>query len=135
MARVLIIDDDEDIIDNLTMVLEKAGHAVRVKRDTEQVTTAVAAVDPDVVILDVMFPQDPYAGFKAVRELKADPKLARIPVLVLSAVNQRAGQAFGFSESDLSPDFLPAEAFLEKPVEPKVLLERIARVLTPKVGP
>ena len=135
MAKVLIIDDDEDIIDNLTMVLEKAGHTVRVKRDTEQVTATVAAVDPDVVILDVMFPQDPYAGFKAARELKGDAKLAKIPILVLSAVNQRAGQAFGFSDSDLSPDFLPAEAFIEKPVEPKELLARIQAVLTPKVEP
>jgi CheY-like chemotaxis protein len=135
MAKVLIIDDDEDIIDNLTMVLEKAGHTVRVKRDTEQVTASVAAVDPDVIVLDVMFPQDPYAGFKAARELKADAKLAKIPILVLSAVNQRAGQAFGFSDADLSADFLPAEAFLEKPVEPKALLARIQAVLTPKIEP
>jgi two-component system alkaline phosphatase synthesis response regulator PhoP len=135
MAKVLIIDDDEDIIDNLTLVLEKAGHAVEVKRDTEQITAAVAAVDPDVIILDVMFPQDPYAGFKAARELKGDPRLARIPILVLSAVNQRAGQSFGFSDSDLSPDFLPAQAFIEKPIEPKALLQRIASVLAPKVEP
>jgi CheY-like chemotaxis protein len=135
MAKVLIIDDDEDIIDNLTMVLDKAGHTVKVKRDTERVVAEVAAIDPDVIILDVMFPQDPYAGFKAARELRADPKLARIPILVLSAVNQRAGQSFGFSDSDLSPDFLPAQAFIEKPIEPQALLARITDVLTPKVEP
>ena len=135
MAKVLIIDDDEDIIQNLTVVLEKSGHSVHVKRDTERVTAEVAAANPDVIILDVMFPEDPYAGFKAAREIKADPKLSAIPILVLSAVNQRAGQAFGFSESDLSPDFLPAQAFIEKPVEPKVLLERIESVLTPKIAP
>jgi len=135
MAKVLIIDNDEDIIQNLTVVLEKSGHSVHVKRDTERVTAEVAAVNPDVIILDVMFPEDPYAGFKAAREIKADPKLSAIPILVLSAVNQRAGQAFGFSESDLSPDFLPAQAFIEKPVEPKVLLERIESVLTPKIAP
>jgi len=135
MAKVLIIDDDEDIIQNLTVVLEKSGHSVHVKRDTERVTAEAAAVNPDVIILDVMFPEDPYAGFKAAREITADPKLSAIPILVLSAVNQRAGQAFGFSESDLSPDFLPAQAFIEKPVEPKVLLERIESVLTPKIAP
>ena len=135
MAKVLLIDDDEDIIDNLTMVLEKHGFAVTVKRDIAQIAHDVAAIDPDVIILDVMFPQDPYAGFKAARELKADAQLAKIPILVLSAVNQRAGQAFGFSESDLSPDFLPAQAFIEKPVEPKELLARIQAVLTPKVEP
>jgi two-component system, OmpR family, alkaline phosphatase synthesis response regulator PhoP len=135
MAKVLIIDDDEDIIDNLTMVLEKNGFTVKVKRDTERVVADVAAIDPDVIILDVMFPEDPYAGFKAARELKGDPRLGRIPILVLSAVNQRSGQSFGFSDADLSEDFLPAQAFIEKPIEPKTLIARINAVLTPKVEP
>lgn len=135
MAKVLIIDDDDDIIDNLTMVLERNGYAVQVKRDTEKVVEQVAAVDPDVIILDIMFPQDQYAGFKAAREIKGDARLAKIPILVLSAVNQRSGQAFGFSDSDLSEDYLPAQAFIEKPIEPKALLARIQAALTPKVEP
>lgn len=135
MAKVLLIEDDEDIIDNLTMVLEKAGFVVQVKRDTDRLIAEVAAIDPDVIILDVMFPQDLYAGFKAARELKGDAKLGRIPILVLSAVNQRSGQAFGFSDGDLSDDFLPAQAFIEKPIEPKVLIERINSLITPKVEP
>lgn len=135
MAKVLIIDDDEDIIDNLTMVLEKDGFTVKVKRDTERVVEDVTAIDPDVIILDVMFPEDPYAGFKAARELKNDEKLSRIPILILSAVNQRAGQSFGFSDADLGESFLPAQAFIEKPIEPKALIARIKAVLTPKVEP
>jgi DNA-binding response OmpR family regulator len=133
MAKVLLIDDDEDIIDNLTMVLEKHGFAVTVKRDIAQIAHDVAAIDPDVIILDVMFPEDPYAGFKAARELKADAQLGRIPILLLSAVNQRSGQAFGFSDGDLSEDFLPAQAFLEKPIEPKALVAKINALLKPKV--
>ena len=133
MAKVLLIDDDEDIIDNLTMVLEKNGFTVKVKRDTKQIVADVAAIDPDVIILDVMFPEDPYAGFKAARELKADAQLGRIPILLLSAVNQRSGQAFGFSDGDLSEDFLPAQAFLEKPIEPKALVAKINALLKPKV--
>jgi DNA-binding response OmpR family regulator len=135
MAKILIIDDDEDIIDNLTMVLKKEGFEVQVKRDPERVTEDVAAADPDVIILDVMFPQDPYAGFKAARELKKDKRLSHIPILVLSAVNQLSGQAFGFSDADLSDDFLPAQAFLEKPIEPKALLAKINAALKPKVEP
>ena len=133
MAKVLLIDDDEDIIDNLTMVLEKHGFAVTVKREIAQIAHDVAAIDPDVIILDVMFPEDPYAGFKAARELKADAQLGRIPILMLSAVNQRSGQAFGFSDGDLSEDFLPAQAFLEKPIEPKALVAKINALLKPKV--
>ena len=132
MAKVLIIDDDEDIIDNLTMVLEKAGHTVRVKRDTEQVIAAVSAVDPDVVILDVMFPQDPYAGFKAVRQLKSDKTLDKIPVLVLSAVSQRTAPSVGLSGGGAGDAAALAQAFIEKPIEPRMLLEQVRGLLQPK---
>lgn len=129
MAKVLIVDDDEDIIDNLTMVLESGGHAVSVKRDTDGIVAHVKAVDPDLIILDVMFPEDPQAGFKAAREIAKDEKLARIPVLVLSAVNQRSKMGFSFSEADISEGFMPVHAFIEKPVQPKALLQKIEDLL------
>lgn len=135
MAKILLIDDDVDIIDSLTRVLEKNGYSVSVKNDTEHVVADVARIDPDLIILDVMFPQDPYAGFKAARELKADKNVGHIPILVLSAVNQRTGQAFGFSDSDISDNFLPVQGFVEKPVEPKLLIEKVRALLTPSIAP
>ena len=129
MAKILIIDDDDDIIDNLTMVLEQHGFTVAVKTDVENLVEEVKQIHPDVIILDVMFPEDPHAGFNAARELHQDSLLRQVPVVVLSAVNQRSGMSIAFSESDISEDFMPVQAFLEKPVVPSELIERINSLL------
>ncbi len=129
MAKILIIDDDKDIIDSLTLVLEASGYEVVFKIDTDNLIADVKAANPDLIILDVIFPEDPQAGFKAARELHKNEALEHIPVLMLSAVNIKSNLAFGFSESDISEDFMPVEAFIEKPVEPQVLLERIRNLL------
>lgn len=131
MARVLIIDDDPDIIDSLSMILEANGHAVEVMRDTSHLIQDATKANPDLIILDVIFPEDPQAGFKAARTLRHTESLSRIPVLMLSAVNQRSNLAFSITDSDISEDFLPVGAFLEKPVEPKALLQKIAELLHP----
>lgn len=132
MAKILIIDDDQDIIDSLTMILEGNGHHVAVKPDTDNLVPDISEVNPDLIILDIMFPEDPQAGFVAARTLHKHEKLNKIPVLLLSAVNQRSNMAFGFSDSDISDDFMPVEAFLEKPVEPAALLKKVDEVLKPK---
>lgn len=132
MARVLIIDDDPDIIDSLSMILEAHGHAVEVMRDTSHLIQDVTRANPDLIILDVIFPEDPQAGFKAARTLRRTEPLNRIPVLMLSAMNQRINLAFSITDSDISEDFLPVGAFLEKPVEPKTLLRKIEELLQPR---
>ncbi|MFN3076449.1 MAG: response regulator transcription factor [Alphaproteobacteria bacterium] len=129
MATILIVDDDLDITDNLTLVLESVGHAVVVKRDMERLLEEVRSVHPDLIILDIMMPEDSQAGFKAARALAREQDVGAIPVLMLSAVNQRNNLAFGFSENDISQDFMPVEAFLDKPVEPRVLLEKVDELL------
>ena len=130
MANILLIDDDPDIVDSLTMILETSGHDVSVKSDTDDVVDGVMAVHPDLIILDIMFPEDPQAGFTAARALEKSDKVRDIPVLLLSAVNQRSNMSFGFSEADISDDFMPVEAFIEKPVEPAQLLDKIAALLS-----
>jgi len=129
MAHVLIIDDDPDIIDSLSMILEANGHSVDVKTDTGQLIEDVVKANPDIIILDVIFPEDPQAGFKAARTLRKSEQINHIPVLMLSAVNQRSNLAFSISNSDISDDFMPVEAFLDKPVEPRALLGKIDELL------
>ena len=119
MAKILLIDDDRDMLDSLTMVLESVGHAVSVKLDTEGLEAEVEKLGPDLIILDVMFPEDPQAGFVAARALRGNPQMAKIPLLILSAVNQRSNLAFGFSSEDINDSFMPVDGFIEKPVEPK----------------
>ncbi len=134
MARVLIIDDDADIVDGLRLVLEANGYEVQAKFDTRELAESVKRINPDLILLDIIFPDDPQAGFKAARMLAADPDLSSVPVLVLSAVNERTNLGFSFSERDISDDFLPVQGFLEKPVEPQALLERIRALLNPEAA-
>lgn len=131
MTKILIIDDDPDIIDSLSLILESKGYEVIAKTDSDGVMEAVKAANPDLIILDIMFPEDPQFGFQAARELSREPKVSEIPVLLLSAVNQRSNMSFGFSDSDISQDFMPVGAFIEKPVEPQVLVDKIEALLKP----
>jgi CheY-like chemotaxis protein len=125
----MIVDDDLDIIDSLKMILESKGHRVVVKTDTDNLVESILQENPDLIILDIIFPEDPNAGFNAARELHKADKVKDIPVLLLSAVNQQSNLSFGFSETDISEDFMPVQGFIEKPVEPRVLLEKVDELL------
>ena len=125
----MIIDDDLDIIDSLNMVLEANDHEVVAKTYIQNVVEEVQVANPDIIILDIMFPDDAQAGFKAARLLNKDESINRIPILMLSAVNSRSDLAFSFTEKDISNDFMPVGGFVEKPVEPAQLLEKIQQLL------
>ena len=129
MANILIVDDDLDIIDSLRMILESKGHQVMVKTDTDNLVESILQDAPDLIILDIIFPEDSNAGFNAARELHKAEKVRDIPVLLLSAVNQQSNMSFGFSETDISEDFMPVQGFIEKPVEPQVLLNKVDELL------
>lgn len=129
MASILIVDDDLDIIDSLRMILEGNGHTVSVKTDPDNLVAGVKQVSPDLIILDIIFPEDPNAGFTAARELHRAEGVKDIPILLLSAVNQMSKMSFGFSENDISEDFMPVEGFIEKPVEPAVLIAKVNELL------
>ena len=129
MSKILIVDDDHDIIDSLTMILEGNGYEVVAETDTDDIVAKAKEHNPDLIILDIIFPDDDQAGFKAARLLHADEQARVIPVLMLSAVNQRSALGFSFSERDISEDFMPVGGFIEKPVEPDELLGRIKGLL------
>ncbi len=129
MARILIVDDDLDIIDSLRMVLEANDHEVFVKTDPDNIVESVKQARPDLIILDIIFPEDPNAGFSAARDLHKNEEVKDIPVLLLSAVNQLSKMSFGFSDADISDDFMPVRAFIEKPVEPSALLSKVDELL------
>lgn len=131
MTKILIVDDDPDIVESLSMVLEANGFQVAVKPDVDDIVEHVMAENPDLIILDIMFPEDSQAGFNAARALNRQERVKEIPIIILSAVNQASPMSFGFSDADISDDFMPVNAFLEKPVEPASLLAKIQQLLTP----
>ncbi len=121
VARILIVDDDPDVVDACTLILEKNGYEVASANNVTDGKAQVKKVNPDLLILDVMMEQ-PDDGIVMAQDLRRDG--FRKPILMLTSISRVTGLAFG-SDSDL----VPVDAFQEKPLPPKKLLETVAELL------
>jgi CheY-like chemotaxis protein len=121
--RVLIVDDDPDIVESLKIVLESEGYQVDTAASGKSCLERVEAAKPDLVILDVMM-DSTTDGFHTSYELKKDPVYKEIPVVMLTAIGKATGMHFDRKED---PDYLPVEEFIEKPVDPKILLATVKK--------
>ncbi len=129
MKKIYIIDDDRDIVESVSIVLKANGYEVSAQYDDENVVENVIKYSPDIIILDVMFPENSSAGFNIARDLKGDSKTESIPVIMLSAINERGSYAGRFSNEDADKDWLPIDIYLDKPVQPGELLEKVKYLL------
>jgi two-component system, OmpR family, alkaline phosphatase synthesis response regulator PhoP len=125
-ARILIVDDDADITEAMKIVLESKGYAVDSAIDSQDAARHLVSQKPDLIILDVMM-RTKSEGFDFSRDLKKNPKYKDIPILMLTAVKEKTGIDFKPEAGDES--WLPVEAFLDKPVNPKQLLEKVEMLL------
>jgi two-component system, OmpR family, alkaline phosphatase synthesis response regulator PhoP len=123
--KVYVVDDDRNIVESLSIVLKSSGYEVGCQYDEANLVANVTKFKPDVVILDVMFPEDDSAGFELARKLKNDAATAGIPVLMLSAINEKGIFTGKFSNKDRDATWLPVQEFVEKPINPKLLLAKI----------
>ena len=124
MAYILIVDDDEDLARATGKVLTRAGHEVAIELDTRSAYKSLGQRMPDLMILDVMFPESSSEGFDFARKLRGEGgALKKLPILMLTAVNMKF--PLGFSEKDIDDDWLPVTEFLEKPVEFDVLVSKV----------
>lgn len=129
MKKIYIIDDDRDIVESMSMVLEANGYEVTAQYNDENVTLNVSQYNPDLIILDVMFPENGSVGFEIARDLKRDNNLTNIPIVMLSAVNERGIYLGRFTNQDIDESWLPISIFLDKPVQPKELLLQVKTIL------
>jgi two-component system, OmpR family, alkaline phosphatase synthesis response regulator PhoP len=128
MAYLLLVDDDMDFAQAVGTVLSAQGHEIEIENEAEQALARIQARRPDAVILDVMFPENDTAGFEVARAIRR--AFGHLPLLLLTGVNQRF--PLGFSNQDLDPNWLPADAFLEKPIDFAVLVSKVDEVLAGK---
>lgn len=127
--KILIIDDDPDILDALTMVLEDKGYQVVTARDGIDGLANIKAEKPDLLILDLLMPK--MDGFAICKELK-EPSWAEfedMPILILTSIREEASRRRYELETGLK---LNVDDYVEKPFSPDVLLERVGRLLEKK---
>jgi CheY-like chemotaxis protein len=124
--RILVVDDESDAVEFVRAILEDAGYEVASAPNGEQGVQTARAVKPSLVILDVQMPGKD--GFSAFADMKKDPELKAIPVVMLTGVRKRLG--LRFSSHDMA-DYLGEEpnAYVEKPVDPRVLQETVRSLL------
>jgi two-component system alkaline phosphatase synthesis response regulator PhoP len=127
--KILIIDDDDDLVLAMRLPLEAAGYKVSRAANSEEGLKQVKEVKPDLIILDVMM-DSTTAGFQVSLALRSpDPQseykaFSKIPILMLTAIHTTTAMRFGPDK-----EYLPVDAFLEKPIEPSKLLEQVRKHL------
>lgn len=127
MARIMIIDDDRELADNTAMLLQNAGHEVTVAYVMEGAVQRLTEDKPDILVLDVMFPDNPTAGFDLARKIRRTWGIKDLPIILLTGINQEF--PMDFSGKDIDPDWMPVQDFMEKPVKVPALIEKVNRLL------
>ena len=117
--KVLIVDDEPNIVMSLEFLMKKAGFEVTVAVDGEEALAQVARVNPDLVLLDVMMPKK--SGYEVCEALRADPARAGMKIVMLTAKGRETEVAKGMA--------LGADAYVTKPFSTKDLVAQVASLL------
>jgi CheY-like chemotaxis protein len=123
--KILVVDDDPDIIEAITSVLEGMDeYDVRTARDGLECMEKIKEDIPDLVILDLLMPR--MDGFAVVRDLRDSPRYRSLPIMILTSVREDASYRRYVLETGLAMD---VQDYIEKPVPPTELLRRMANLL------
>ncbi len=117
--RILVVDDEIDLVETLKFRLEMAGYEVITAHDGQEGLKKARSENPALIILDLMLPK--LDGYRVCRMLKFDEKYKGIPIILFSARVQEADIKMGEEQG--------ADAYITKPFDPKVLLARIDELL------
>lgn len=123
-AKILLVDDDQDFVEATKLVLESKPYEVLIAYDGDEGLAKARQENPDLIILDIIMPLKD--GFSAAEQLKKDPELSGIPVMMLTSFASKVGETSLSVGRGLSMD---AEDYLDKPVSPDELLRRVERLL------
>jgi two-component system alkaline phosphatase synthesis response regulator PhoP len=125
--KILLVDDDPDLIAPMQIVFEAEGFLVDTAADGVIALEKIRAARPDLIVLDLLMPRKD--GFAVCSELKADPQFAEIPIIILTSVKASAAQRRYQLEKGLALDVAD---YAEKPVDPLELVNRVRKVLGAK---
>ena len=124
--KILVVDDDPDMRDALTIILESKGYQIVTAQDGVEALANLKAEKPDLMMLDLLMPK--MDGFGVLKELQDTrwSKYREIPILILSSVREEASRRRYELETALT---LEVDDYVEKPIAPDILLERVEKLL------
>jgi len=126
--KILIVDDEEQVREFVSAVLEENGYAPFVATNGEEAMEVIRENKPDLVIMDILMPQR--SGIKMYHELKSADALKEIPVVVYSGVAKRTFLRTQAARAEMGGQSVPEpEAYVEKPVKMDYLAEVVKKVL------
>jgi DNA-binding response OmpR family regulator len=128
-AKILVVDDDPDILEAVTLILESQGYQVVTAQNGLEGLAQIKAEEPDLMILDLLMPK--MDGFALFKELQ-DPKWLKykdMPILILSSVREEASRRRYELETGVE---LEMADYIEKPFSPDVLLKRVGELISKK---
>jgi len=123
---VLIIDDDPDLVASTQIALEASGFKVDSASNTQEGLKKIQQTPPALIVLDVMM-EGKGAGIIFARNLRRNAETAKIPILMLTGMSEQTG--FSFPGQDKGTKWLPVDEYVEKPVDPEVLVQKIRALL------
>jgi DNA-binding response OmpR family regulator len=126
MAKILIVDDDPDVVEAVGLFLRKEGHEIAGAFDRDEGMEQIAAFQPDLIVLDVMMEQ-PDDGIAMAQDLRRQG--FKKPILMLTSVCKATGLEF-----DKDSDLVPVDDFQEKPIEPAALVAKVKELLKGSEG-
>lgn len=117
--KVLIVDDETNIVISLEFLIEQAGYDLRIAHNGQEALEQVAAFEPDLILLDVMMPR--INGFDVCRRVRENPTWQKTKIIMLTAKGREVEVAKGLA--------LGADAYITKPFSTKELLAQIRYIL------
>lgn len=117
--KILIVDDEPNIVISLEFLMQQSGYEVETARDGEEALQKIAAFQPDLVLLDIMLPH--LNGFEVCQRIRENSQWSRIKVVMLSAKGREIEVSKGIA--------LGADAYITKPFSTKDLIAQVQRLL------
>jgi len=117
--KILIVDDEPNIVISLEFLMKKEGFAVAVANDGDEALALVASFNPDLLLLDVMMPKK--SGFEVCEALRGDPERAGLKIVMLTAKGRDTEMAKGLA--------IGADAYVTKPFSTKELVDKVKEML------
>lgn len=130
-GKILIVDDDPDFIKTTKMILMTDGYEIVTASDGKEGLQVVREAKPDLVMLDIMM-ESLFEGFSFLGTLRTSPDfedLKGTPILMVSSVKADTGSRFSFNDAEDMGDIPEPDEYMDKPLKPKELLERVAALI------